>query len=65
MDVVVGAGVVAACRETRIDALRRAEQRDRLVDEMRPEIVEQAAAARGLFAPARQHLRPETVECDS
>jgi hypothetical protein len=60
---VVGRGAVIAMRlHRRGDGLRRAEQHERLVDQMRAEVEQQTAAARRVFAPALTHERTEAVE---
>ncbi len=62
MDHIVGRAVVAPRRHVGEDRPRRAEQHECLVDQVRPEIVEQAAAPFGFLAPARAHERAKAVE---
>ncbi len=62
MEVIDGGGAVAQQRGVGVQALRRAEQLQGLVEHVRAEVVQQAAARRGRFAPALLDVGAETVE---
>src|SRR5450830_364983 len=62
MDVVRHLRIVALLLYSRRDGLRRTEQGQRLIDQMRPEVKQQASAMCGFFTPAFRNHRTETIE---
>ncbi len=62
MEIVDTSAAFALHGEVRIDRLRTAEQHQHLVQQVRPQVVPQAAARPVLLAPAFAHLRTIAVE---
>src|SRR5260370_21554582 len=62
MYVIRGAGVIAVRFYGSEHGLRCTEERQCLIDEMRPQVEQQAASPRCFLAPALRHFRPEAIE---
>ncbi|MNI44796.1 hypothetical protein D3C73_991910 [compost metagenome] len=62
VEIVDAAAAFALHGKVRIDRLRTAEQHQHLVQQVRPQVVPQAAARPILLAPALAHLRAVAVE---
>ena len=62
MKPVIDLGNGALQREVERNRLRQSEQQQNLVEQMRTEVVPEAAARHGLFAPAGTHVGAIAIE---
>src|SRR5207253_3062263 len=62
LEEIVGFPAAALRRQRRLHAVRNSEQQQRLVDEMRAEVVEESGARSGNLAPSVTDFRPITID---